>query len=246
MSVRVAIRAIGPIDLRSVRRDSFLVAMFPLLILMGLAIRFALWPVTFWLRESLQIDIEPYHVLFVTYVSSLFAPLLIGQVVGILLLDERDANIHVALRVSPLPATSYALYRLSLPLALSVIASIGLVALVALPTPPAQRLLPLILVSALEAPIFALLLAGFAANKVQGFALIKALGGVQMLPIAALFIPLPWQYLAGPLPSYWLVRAFWQASAGGFSFWALVAAATVTHLALLALLIRRFATRSAV
>lgn len=106
------------------------------------------------------------------------------------------------------------------------------------------------LIAGTEAPIVALLLATLASNKVEGFAIVKGLSGVQMLPIGAMFLPGAWQVIAWVLPSYWLVRAFGvaggsaaEAAVGGGSFWLLAAIALVAHLLLLGWLVRRFNRR---
>lgn len=61
-------------------------------------------------------------------------------------------------------------------------------------------------------PVFALLLASFAPNNVVGFALVTLLNAISMLPIAAFFVGLNWQWVAGIFPSYWALMAFWLAA----------------------------------
>jgi fluoroquinolone transport system permease protein len=65
-----------------------------------------------------------------------------------------------------------------------------------------------------SAPPLALVLASAAPNKVAGFAVVKVLNGVNLLPIAAFFLPLPLQYIAGVVPTYWPMRALWSAAEG--------------------------------
>ena len=55
-----------------------------------------------------------------------------------------------------------------------------------------------------------LLLASFAVNKVQGFALMKATGILWLPPLLAWFVGLPWQLLFGIFPTYWPVKLFWM------------------------------------
>ena len=40
----------------------------------------------------------------------------------------------------------------------------------------------------------------------------KVLNGVNLLPVAAYFLPTPAQYLAGLIPTYWPIRALWSAA----------------------------------
>jgi fluoroquinolone transport system permease protein len=79
------------------------------------------------------------------------------------------------------------------------------------------------LVSALAAsplaPAFALFLAGFASNKVQGFALSKAAGVLNWPPMIAWFVDSPWQWAFGLCPTYWPAKVYWELEAGGSSAW---------------------------
>jgi hypothetical protein len=69
-------------------------------------------------------------------------------------------------------------------------------------------------VGALSAPVLALVLATAAPNKVAGLAVVKVLNGLNLLPVAAFILPTPLQYVAGIIPTYWPMRAFWSAAAG--------------------------------
>jgi fluoroquinolone transport system permease protein len=107
----------------------------------------------------------------------------------------------------------------------------------------AISLLDLLLVALLGAfngPLVALFLVGFAENKVAGFAMLKLLNGLLMLPIAAFFVEEPWQVFAGVIPAYWALKVFWLAAAGQSYGW-FFAIGLAVNLAFLALLLRRFA-----
>jgi fluoroquinolone transport system permease protein len=53
--------------------------------------------------------------------------------------------------------------------------------------------------------------------------------------LVAFFIPLPYQWLAGVVPSYWPMRALWSA-AEGTGPWAVLAAGTLVNLFALGLM----------
>lgn len=98
-----------------------------------------------------------------------------------------------------------------------------------------------ILVALLAAPVapqITLLLVGFAANKVAGFALIKSLNAVLLIPIAAYFLPAAWQWAAAAVPTFWPLKAFWLAAAGQ-PYAALLAAGLAYNLVVLGWLARR-------
>jgi hypothetical protein len=96
------------------------------------------------------------------------------------------------------------------------------------------------LLAAIEAPIVALVLASIAANKVSGLALMKALQAVLTAPIGAWFVGMPLQLVAGIIPSYWPMRAYWSAADSDPALWIYLAIGFASHIALLAWLLRRF------
>ena len=79
---------------------------------------------------------------------------------------------------------------------------------------PYVNLLPVALAAAWNAPIYAVLLATFAGNKVQRLALMKGVGVFYIAPSTVWFTPDPWQWLLSVMPTYWPVKAFWQLPAG--------------------------------
>jgi fluoroquinolone transport system permease protein len=101
-------------------------------------------------------------------------------------------------------------------------------------------LLGLALAAAPLAPLVALFLAGFAANKVQGFALQKALGVLLLAPYLAALLPGRWELLAGLVPTYWPAALLWGLQAQADYTWALLPIGLAYQAALLAGLLRRF------
>ena len=89
------------------------------------------------------------------------------------------------------------------------------------------------------APTLALALVGFADNKVSGIALAKLASALSNLALVAWFIPMPWQLLAGALPSYWPMKVVWQASAGA-SWEPYAVAGVVVNLLAIAVLVLRY------
>jgi fluoroquinolone transport system permease protein len=234
------LRALGPIDARSIARDSLLGWLVLLVPLLGLLVRWGTPRVDAWTRADFGVSIAPYHPLVMSYFVVLLVPMMVGTVIGFLLLDERDDDTLTALLVTPLSPDAYLRYRIGAPL----LASVGLAVLafhIAGLTPlPALPLLGVVVVAALEGPLLALFLAAYAADKVQGFALMKGIGAVVLAPVAAYWVATPWQYLAGLVPSYWPIKAFWLAVEGEASAWLFLGIGLAVHLALLVFLRSRF------
>ena len=232
-----ALRALAVADLRSVNRDTLTKFMLIYPWFLGLVVRWLVPVVT----EGLAVlyDIRPHYLLIAGLFGFLMGPVLIGATIGFLVLDERDARTLAALQVTPLSMNRYLAYRLAGPLFLSLLAvyvSVPLMGLVEMA--PWQLTLPAVM-AALTAPLFTLLEASFAHNKVQGLAVMKATGVFLVAPAAAWFTPEPWQWLFGLLPTYWPVKVFWVLAAGEPVGLPLLLGFGV-YLVYLALLLRRF------
>jgi fluoroquinolone transport system permease protein len=159
------------------------------------------------------VDIAPYYPLIMAgYLMN--APGIVGMVIGFLLLDERDARTLTALRVTPVSIRRYLAYRIAGPLVVATATTLLGYPLIEITPLPFHQLLAISVVAGISAPLIALVLAAAAPNKVAGFAVAKVLNGVNLLPVAAYFLPTPAQYVTGVIPTYWPMRAFWSAAAG--------------------------------
>ena len=204
------LRALIAADARVLWRDPLLMWMTAVPVGMALLIR-----VIVQVGETLLLnsgfDLAPYHPLIMGgYLMS--APGMIGFVIGFLLLDERDTGTLRALRVTPLSMRDYLAYRATGPLVVGTVSTVIGYPLAGLSPIDLGPLLAIAAVASLAAPLLALVLATVAPNKVAGFAVVKVLNGVNLLPIAAFFMPEPGQYVAGVLPTYWPMRALWSAA----------------------------------
>lgn len=231
--------AFGKNDLINIRRDSLLLyaAVVPWLLL--LLVRLLVPWLTGWLHESRGFDLVPYYPLILSFIM-MQLPMIVGVVMGLLVLDERDAGTITALRVTPLSMTSYALYRISVTFLYSMLTLLVLLPISGLvPMALIPALVPISLLASLLAPLFALLISAFASNKLEGLALMKGFGIMLLGPLAAYFIQSDWQVLIGVLPTYWSASAYWIASEGG-NFWPSLLAGLVYNSILLVWLLRRF------
>lgn len=239
MNALQTIRALGPIDARSIWRDSLLRWMFAMALGLGLLLRWGVPPLSAKLASDYGFDPTPYYPLIMSYIVPSM-PILVGIIIGFLLLDERDDRTLTALQVTPLTLRGYLIYRLSLPVVLALILTCAVFWIADLVTMDAARLLVAAVAVAPLAPIFALVLGGFANNKVQGLALSKANGLITLPPVAAWFVAEPWQFLFGIVPTYWPVKTFWQLHAGASDWGVYLAVGLVFQLAIMWLLVRRF------
>ena len=235
------IRALGPIDVKSVRRDSMLRWLVGMPIALALLTRWGVPIVTSWLAERYAFDLRPYYPLVMSLLL-LMVPMLVGCVVGFLLLDQRDDRTLTALQVTPLTIGGYLLYRTAVPMVLSVAMMTMSIALAGLVTMGVIPALLAALQAAPLAPLYALFVGAFAANKVQGFALMKATGVLAWAPLLAYFVTSGWQVAFGIDPLYWPVKVFWMLEAGDPGTWVYNLVGLAYQSALVMLLLRRFKT----
>lgn len=241
MNAIKALRALAPIDLRGIRRDSMLLYIAVMPVVLALVVRFVVpWiRAQFLLRTSF--DIEPYYFLVMSYFCVMLSSGLVGMAVGFLVLDERDSQTLRALQVSPLSMRDYVTYRITVPLVLSILMTLIAYPLAGLGNLSLAQQFTVAVSAALLAPLWMLFLASFAANKVQGFALLKAAGFIMMmLPMFAYFTKSNWYWLFGVIPSFWPLKIYWLLEAGKSSVWPFFLIAIAFQATLLALLLRRF------
>jgi fluoroquinolone transport system permease protein len=232
-------KALGPVDLRNVARDEMLrwMAFIPLLI--AVAVRYG-WPaLVAQLQTRYQFDLLPYQTMIMSYLV-IGSPVVFGVVIGFLLLDERDEGSLIALQVTPLSLTNYLIYRLGLPVVLTMILVLISLPLAGIHTFSWDKLLLLAVVTAPLAPMLAIFLAAFANNKVQGFALMKGGGILFVLPFVAYFLADRWQWLFGLFPTYWAPKLYWMISEGVSGVWLVALGGLVNQLLWIYLLGRRF------
>jgi fluoroquinolone transport system permease protein len=233
------IKAFAANDLRAVGRDPLLTTLLSVPWLMVVGVRLVVPAVTAWLATEVAVDLTTWYPLIASLFFVLQLPLVFGALAGLLVLDERDDGTLTALRVTPVTPASLLAYRGAAVAGLSAVFVAVCLPLSGLAPPPLPALLPVALLASLGAPLTGLLLVAFAANKVEGLALVKGLGVLMVGPAAAFFTESPWQLLAGVLPTYWAAKAYWQASAGGAT-WPFLLAGLVCQ----ALLITWFARRA--
>ncbi|MCW5878115.1 MAG: hypothetical protein KIS80_04535 [Anaerolineales bacterium] len=198
-----------------------------------------------WIRaqflERAGFDIEPFYFLAMSYFFVMLSSAFVGLALGFLVLDERDSQTLQALLVSPLSISSYIAYRISLPVVLSMLVTLIAFPIAGLGNLSIAQQLVVALAAALLAPLWMLFLGGFAANKVQGFALVKAAGFIMlMLPMFSYFVSSNWHWAFGVLPPFWPLKIYWLLESGEANVWAYLAIALAYQALLLWLLLRRF------
>lgn len=189
-------------DIKITSRDPLMLYAIGFPIFFSLLLRWLVAKITFALSPKFELTL--YYPLISTYFSILMTPLLFGMTGGFATIDERDDKIISALCVTPLSLRFYFGYRLISSIILSIILIVTGTIIMGIFKPETLSFLAAVTIASLQAPIWILFLSLYARNKVEGLALIKAVGSIFLLgPVISYFIPLPWKHFFGIIPTYW-------------------------------------------
>lgn len=238
-----AFAAYGRNDLRNIRRDQLLAGVMAGPFIYSLTSWFV-HPLTDYLHQSHQFELQPYYPLIVSAFLVLGPIAVLGAVCGLILLEDKDQRTLAALRVTPTSPMSYPVYR-SIMILLVVIVSESAALLISPLVGPADLvgLIPVTVLSGVQAVIIGLIMAAWAKNKVEGLAVVRALGlMVFMLPLIPWFIDSPSAWWFGLLPSFWPAKATWL-SMTGQNHWPTILIGMLYSVALCCWLLRRFTKR---
>lgn len=208
--MRRAVATLLLADLRQIVRDPFLLLVVAGPVVLVLVLRSGV-PA---LAGVAPFDLAAHHGLLVGFLLCMLVPQLYGMLLGLLLLDERDAGTLLAIRVTPVALAPFVGYRLAFGvLATGAAVAVGVPAtgLVAVGT-TGVAVVAVLAAGLAGVPLLAF--PAFATNKVEGLALMKAAGLPWLAPVFAWFVEPPWRVAFGVVPSYWPAAALWAAEAG--------------------------------
>ena len=209
-----AVRGMLRTDTLRLRRDRFLIGISVYILGITVVMRWLLPEITTGIATNWEFDLTPYHPLLVSYFIVQLAPLLPGIIGAFLLLESREDGTVKALLVSTNPLPSYVSVVCVVMFVTAVTLTIAEGAIIALALPPWPALIAVSLAAAPAAPVFALLIAAVANNKVQAFAYMKIFGLGPLFVAGAYFLPEPGQWLAAIYPPFCASKAYWVAEAG--------------------------------
>jgi fluoroquinolone transport system permease protein len=241
-----ALAAFARNDIRGTYRDPLLVMIViaPIIWTTGVLVLTPLF--TRMLAQRYDFDLIPYYPLVLTAFLLLTSVIIVGGLASFLVLDEVDAGTLTALRVTPVPLSTFFAYRAATVMVVTtayVIATMSFSGILAPGLVPA--LIPIGLLAGLSAVVTLLLIVAMANNKIQGLAAVRGLGMlIAGLPCLPWFIHSGWNLAFGVLPPYWAAKAFWIASEHG-TWWPYLLVGVVYNVAVAWPLFRRFVAKSA-
>ena len=238
-----SVRVLLPSDFRLIWRDGLIMsAMLFVMPLAGWGSHYAL-P---WIADLVRawVELEPYFGLILAGLFLAGQPVLIGFLLGVLFVEERDQGTLLALRASPLSLRTFVCYRMALGGILSVTLTTLTLVLAGLVRVSWAEMLGAVALATLSVPVIVLVYATYVANKVQALMLAKPLQTWGGLPAFLFFAPIWAQWIGGMvMPMYFPIRFFWGASRGESEWWLLLPGIAVPLLAT-AWLWQRFVART--
>ena len=167
-----AMRVLVPSDLRLIWRDGFLLSF--LIFVMPLAALGLHWLAPYVGGLVAQwVELEPYYGLILANAVIAGEPVMLGFVVGLLFVEERDEGTLLALQSSPLSLRTFLGYRIGAAMVLNVLLTVIGVRLANLVTVSWLELVASAALASLAIPMIALLYAAYIKNKVQALMLLK-------------------------------------------------------------------------
>lgn len=226
-------------DLRKVLTEPFFWLIMLAPVLMGWGLRYLL---PYLNSQFVSFQLADYYPLIVALLI-LTPPIYYGFVLALLLLEEKDEGVLLAVAVTPMQLPWFLFARtgvytvISLPLIYFVHELIGVVSI------SQAELLLVALAAAPAAPMIVMLLTAFCKNQLEGFVMGKGMGFLILFPLAMYFVPDYWHLFCGILPTYWPIIAYFTAvSAEGSNsfFYFAIAMAVIAQASATVLLYRRF------
>lgn len=236
---------LGRNDIRGTYRDPLLVMLVVAPMIWTTAVALFTPMVTDLLAQRYDFDLVPYYPLVLTGFLLLTSIIIAGGLAAFLVLDEIDTDTLTALRVTPMPLSTFFGYRAITVLAVTTVYVVLTMSFSGILEPGMiPALIPIGLVAGLSAVVTLLLIVAVAGNKIQGIAMIRALGMlVAGLPCLPWFVDSAWNLAFGVLPPYWAAKAFWVATDDG-TWWPYVVIGAVYNLAVAWPLFRRFVAKN--
>ncbi|TCT14892.1 fluoroquinolone transport system permease protein [Natranaerovirga pectinivora] len=139
----------------------------------------------------------------------LMTALITGAIIGFSILDDRDDKILYAIDVSPVSFNFFVGFRFLMSYVLTLVTSIiSLLIMRGLVEVPLYAMILVPLSIAFFSSIAAMAINCLASNKIEGFAMLKAVGMIIVLPIGSLFFTDAKEFFFSFEPNFWSVKAF--------------------------------------
>lgn len=138
---------------------------------------------------------------------TLMVPQMYGAILGFSILDDRDDNILMSVKTTPLTIHQYFSFKLTMVLFLAFLSCVFVMWFSGIGDLPISNILSISFLAALGTPVTGLLINAFAKNKIEGFAIMKGFGMTIVFPIVALFFFDKKELIFSFAPGFWPAKA---------------------------------------
>ena len=143
----------------------------------------------------------------VSMILILMTGLIFGSLTAFTLLDDKDDNVLMSLKVTPISVKTYVFVKLSISFIFGFIATLVIVLTTNFLSGSSFLIILLIsILGALQAPGVALIVNSFSTNKVEGFVIMKMTGLILAFPVIAFFIQSWQEVFLVFAPGFWPAR----------------------------------------
>lgn len=234
------VKSLAAADGRRVLRDDFLAWMAVVPFGIALVLRFLAEPI----RSAFGAgDGAVWLSIIETAFFAVVMPLVLGTLLGFMLLDEKDEKTLTAIRVTPVSLRGYLAWRARAVGVGSALVTAFTLPIAGLTGMGAWGTILTALAGAPLAASFGLVLVSGAANKIQGFAVVKLALVALLLPCIGLVLGGWWTWATAWLPSWWPVMTY-DALTHGQAAWAYLGGSYLLNGALIASALRHLGARN--
>jgi len=172
-------------------------------------------------------DIVDYYKILVALLVAIAASTP-AYLLGFIMLDERDENIHLLFKTLPLPSNYLLKCRSGFMMSLSFVFSILIITFNGLVHFGLLKTVALSVLFSFIPPILTFTIVSFSKNKIEAVAMFKGLNIFLVLPAAGFFVPGIWKFAFGVIPFFWTFDAFFSEGIS-LLFWILSAVSLLIH-----------------
>ncbi len=152
---------------------------------------------------------------FIVVALTMMTPLVFGAVVGFSILEDRDDHIINSIRVTPLSFNQFMSFRMAIVFCFSFITCIYVMWFSDIGNLSWGNILLIAFLASFSAPLTSLIINVLSHNKIEGFAIMKLLGMLLILPIISLFFNDAKELFFAVIPTFWPAKMVSSVIRGG-------------------------------
>lgn len=155
------------------------------------------------------VDLVP-HFSFIYLIFYMMTPTMLGIVLGLLLMDERDMDVLSFIDITPFKLSNYIIFKSVIGCIIGFLVNLLLALLIG--EIITVSLIFILLLSSLLVPFFAFFIFAFSKNKVEGLTFGKLSTFVIIGAVVPYFSDTVFVNLLGVLPTFWIYKIFYSES----------------------------------